>query len=118
MSEINSKGLSVSFRVDDGFLDHNNRTIIEKNVDISRTVDNVTYTQIELKQFYRQIFGEALAEYNSKQKRADRTIPDYYEHIKKSGKEKLFYEVVALFGDLHDCGVNSEHWETAKQMLD
>lgn len=118
MSEINSKGLSVSFRVDDGFLNHNNRKIIAKNVDISRTVDNVTYTQIELKQFYRQIFGEALAEYNSKQKRADCTIPDYYEHIKKSGKEKLAYEVVVQFGDLHDCGINSEHWETAKQMLD
>lgn len=27
MSEKNSKGLSISFRVDSGFLDHNNRVI-------------------------------------------------------------------------------------------
>ena len=117
MSEKNSKGLSVSFRVDSGFLDHNNRVITAHNVDISRTADNVTYTKIDLRDFYEQIFGTALAEYNAKQKRADRQIPDYYEHVKKSGKGKLFYEVVVQFGDLHDCGLNSENWNTAKSIL-
>ena len=117
MSEKKANGLSVSFRVDSGFLDHNNRVITAHNVDISRTSDNVTYTKIDLRQFYEQIFGEALAEYNAKQKRADRQIPDYYEHVKKSGKGKLFYEVVVQFGDLHDCGLNSENWNTAKSIL-
>lgn len=118
MSEKKSNGLSVSFRVDSGYLDHNNRVITAHNVDVSRTSDNITYKQIEIKQFYQQIFGEALAEYNAKQKRADREIPDYFEHVKKSGKGKLFYEVVVQFGDLHDCGVGSDNWETAKAMLD
>ena len=118
MSEKNTNGLSVSFRVDSGYLDHNNRVITAHNVDVSRTSDNITYKQIEIKQFYQQIFGEALAEYNAKQKRADREIPDYFEHVKKSGKGKLFYEVVVQFGDLHDCGVGSDNWETAKAMLD
>lgn len=118
MSEKNPKGLSVSFRVDSGFLDHNNRVITAHNVDISRTADNVTYTKIDLHDFYEQIFGEALAEYNAKQKRADRQISDYYEHVKKSGKGKLFYEVVVQFGDLHDCGLGSENWNTAQAMLD
>lgn len=118
MSEKNANGLSVSFRVDSGFLDHNNRVITAHNVDISRTSDNVTYAKIDLRQFYEQVFGEALAEYNAKQKRADRQIPDYYEHIKKSGKGKLFYEVVVQFGDLHDCGAGSENWNTTKSMLD
>ncbi len=118
MDEVNSKGLSVSFRVDDGVIEHNNREIIAKNVDPSRISNNIIYTKIDLKQFYDQIFGEALADYNAKQKRADRQIPNYYEHIKKSGNTKLFYEVVVQFGDLHDCGVGSEKWETAKQMLD
>ena len=117
MSEKNSKGLSISFRVDSGFLDHNNLVITAHNVDISRTSDNITYTKIDLHDFYEQIFGEALAEYNAKQKRADREIPDYYEHVKKSGKGKLFYEAVVQFGDLHDCGVGSENWNTAKSML-
>lgn len=118
MSEKNSNGLSVSFRVDSGYLDHNNRVITAHNVDVSRTADNITYIKIDLRDFYQQVFGEALAEYNAKQKRADREIPDYYEHVKKSGKGKLFYEVVVQFGDLHDCGVGSENWETAKTMLD
>ncbi len=118
MSEQNSKSLSISFRVDDGVIEHNNREIIAKNVDTARISDNITYTQIELKQFYEQIFGEALAEYNAKQKRADRRINDYFEHIKKSGNTKLFYEVVVQFGDLHDCGVGSEKWEKAKTLLD
>ena len=85
MSKKNPKGLSVSFRVDSGFLDHNNRVITAHNVDISRTADNVTYAKIDLHNFYEQIFGKALAEYNAKQKRADREIPNYYEHVKKSG---------------------------------
>ena len=118
MSEKKSNGLSVSFRVDSGFLDHNNRVITAHNVDVSRTDDNITYTKIDLRQFYEQVFGEALAEYNAKQKRADRQIPDYYEHVKKSGKGKLFYEVVVQFGDLHDCGLGSENWKTAQVMLD
>ncbi len=103
MDEVNSKGLSVSFRVDGGIIEHNNREIIAKNVDPARISDNIIYMKIDLKQFYDQIFGEALAEYNSKQKRADRQIPDYYEHIKKSGKGKLFYEVIVQFGDFHLC---------------
>ena len=118
MSEKNPKGLSVSFRVDSGFLDHNNRVITAHNVDVSRTGDNVTYTKIDLHDFYERIFGEALAEYNAKQKRADREIHDYYEQVKKSKKVKLFYEVVVQFGDLHGCGVGSENWKTAQAMLD
>lgn len=118
MSEKNPKGLSISFRVDSGFLDHNNRVITAHNVDISRTSDNVTYAKIGLHDFYERIFGEALAEYNAKQKRADRQIPDYYEHVKNSGKGKLFYEVVVQFGDVHDCGFGSENWQTAQAMLD
>lgn len=118
MSEANSKSLSISFRVDSGIIDHNNRSIIAKNVDASRISDNITYKQVELKEFYQQIFGAALAEYNAAQKRADKRIPDYYEHIKKSNKEKLFYEIIVEFGDVLSCGKSSGNWETAKQMLD
>ena len=118
MSEKKSNGLSVSFRVDSGYLDHNNRVITAHNVDVSRTADNITYTKIDLRDFYQQVFGEAIMEYNLKQERPDREIHDYYEQVKKSKKVKLFYEVVVQFGDLHDCGVGSEKWETAKAMLD
>lgn len=109
--------MSISFRVDSGVIEHNNREIIAANVDPARINDNITYTQIDLRSFYHQLFDEALAEYNDKQNRADRKIPDYYEHIKKSGNTKLFYEVVVQFGDMQDCGLNSENWKTAQTML-
>lgn len=118
MSDERSKSLSISFRVDNGVIEHNNRSIVAKNVDASRISDNIAYKQVDIKKFYGEIFGEALAEYNAAQKRADKKIPDYYEHIKKSKKEKAFYEIVVEFGDLHSCGVGSENWKTAKQMLD
>ena len=109
--------MSISFRVDSGVIEHNNREIIAANVDPARINDNITYTQIDLRSFYHQLFDEALAEYNNKQKRADRKIPDYYEHIKKSGNAKLFYEVVVQFGDMQECGLNSENWKTSRTML-
>ena len=78
--------MSISFRVDSGVLEHNNREIIAANVDPARINDNIIYTQIDLRNFYHQLFDDSLAEYNSKQNRADRKITDYYEHIKNSGK--------------------------------
>ena len=118
MSEKNTNGLSVSVRVDSGYLYHNNRVITAHNVDVSRTSDNITYTKIDLRDFYRQVFGQAIMEYNLKQERPDREIHDYYEQVKKSKKVKLFYEVLVQFGNLHDCGVGSENWETVVKLLD
>lgn len=110
--------ISISFRIDDVVIKHNNRDIQPKNVDLSRTKNNIIYAQTNLREFYHQLFDEALAEYNAKQNRSDRKIADYYEHIRKADKGKLFYEVVVQFGDLQNCGVGSENWETAKTMLD
>lgn len=81
---MSEQKMSISFRVDDGVIEHNNRTVIAKNVDISRTEDNITYISTDIRDFYNQIFGKALSEYNDRQKRADRKITDYYEHIKNS----------------------------------
>ena len=33
MSEVNGKTLSISFRIDEGVIEHNNRVFIAKNVD-------------------------------------------------------------------------------------
>ena len=115
---MSEQKMSISFRVDSGVLEHNNHEIIAANVDPARINDNIIYTQIDLRNFYHQLFDDSLAEYNSKQNRADRKITDYYEHIKNSGKGKLFYEVVVQFGDMQECGLNSENWETAQDMLD
>lgn len=109
--------LSVSFRVDDGVIDHNNRIFLPKNVDAARTKDNIVYKSENLQEVYHRLFDNALEEYNSR-KRSNEKIPDYYEHIKNGKQEKPFYEVVVQFGDSLNCGLKSGNWETAKEMLD
>ena len=118
MNEQQNNGLSVSFRIDDGIIEHNNRSFIAKNVVRERIPDNITYKKQNIREFYSELFGEALAEYNSRMKRRDRIIPNYYEHIRKGKQEKTFEEIVVQFGDINDCSVGSENGELAKQMLD
>lgn len=91
--------LSLTFRVDSGILEHNNRTFKAKNVDANRISDNITYKSEDLKEKYHELFDAALDEYNSK-KRSNEKIHDYYEHIRKGKQEKPFYEVVVQFGDI------------------
>ena len=112
------KALSISFRSDDGCIEHNNRDFFTDNVDKSRTPNNITYVKRDLRELYHELFDEALAEYNAKQSRPDRQIPDYYEHIRKGKKEKLFQEIIVMFGNSDNCGVGSENWETAVKLLD
>ncbi len=118
MNGQNAKSLSISFRIDEGVVEHNNRDFIAKNVDGERVADNITYTRRDIREMYNELFGQALSEYNAKQKRSDRRIADYYEHVKKIGYVKPFYEVVVQFGDIDTCGLKSGKWETAKLMLD
>ena len=99
------KHLSISFRSDDGCIEHNNRDFFTNNVDRSRTNDNITYVKKDLREFYHELFDKALDKYNSKQTRSDRRIDDYYEHIKQGKKEKLFQEIIVMFGNCEDCGV-------------
>lgn len=113
-----TKALSISFRSDDGCIEHNNQDFFTDNVDKSRTPNNITYVKRDLRELYHELFDEALAEYNARQNRPDRQIPDYYEHIRKSKKEKLFQEIIVMFGNSENCGVGSENWETAKTMLE
>lgn len=112
------KALSVSFRQDEGSIEHNNRIFIADNVDSSRSPDNIVYVQKDLREFYHELFDSALAEYNSAQTRKDRVIENYYEHVKRGKREKLFQEIVVTFGNSETCGVGSENWQTAIDLLD
>ncbi len=118
MSEKNGSTLSISFRIDEGVVEHNNREFIAKNVDGERIQDNITCCRQNIKEKYDELFGQALAEYNARQTQSSRKIPDYYEHIKKSSKGKPYYEIVVQFGDVESCGLKSGKWEEAKLMLD
>lgn len=109
---------TISASVGKGSLNHNNRTFVAKNVDKERIQNNVCYIRKNLKQVYHEIFDEALATYNAKQKRKDRMIPDYYEKIKHGNQEKLFYEIILQIGNKDDMSaLSTEEADLAKQIF-
>ena len=96
---------------------HNNRSFSAANIDRSRTEQNVTYCNDDLKQVYHEIFDEALAAYNAKKKKTRDKITDYYEHIRQGKQEKLFHEAIFQIGNLEDCGCGSPGGERAAAAL-
>lgn len=90
---------------------------IPEHIDQKRTHENVTLVDIPIKQAYDELFGEALAAYNAKQRRSDRKIASYYEHVKglKTG-EKLFYEDVVQWGSKDDF-TDEKTRQNAKECL-
>lgn len=88
------------------------------NVDPSRIYENITIIDVPLREAYDQLFGDALRDYNARQRRADRRIPDYVKHIENSKNgEKLFYEDIVQWGALEDFADSPERREVAKNAL-
>lgn len=48
---------------------------------------------------YNRLFGQALKEYNNKQKRSDRKIRDYYNHICNDKMKHPVYEMIIAVGN-------------------
>lgn len=122
------KGKTISLCQGKGSLSHNNRDFHPKNVDPSRTKDNVTFVSIPIEQAYDTLFGAAVKRYNAKQKRKDRKIQNgYFEYqfnhkispnvITSSDKRKSFYEDVVQIGTKDDTGVGTADAETAAECL-
>ena len=106
-------GTTISGMTGRGSIRHNNRSFSAANIDRSRTEQNVTYCNDDLKQVYHEIFDEALAAYNAKKKKTRDKITDYYEHIRQGKQEKLFHEAIFQIGNLEDCGCGSPGGERA-----
>ena len=75
-----------------GSLNHNRRSFTAENVDPKRSSLNVVYRDEPIQKVYHELFDEAVKRYNAKQKRKDRCITDYYEHLRTGKQEKLFHE--------------------------
>lgn len=118
------KQLSISFTLGKASvpkqsnLEHNNREYIAKNVNGSMTKDNITYKREDVEDAYNKLFGQAVAEYNAKQKRKDRMIDNYYDHIANGNREEAFYEAIVQFGDNKTAPCGSSTGEECKIMLD
>ena len=101
-----------------GVLGHNSREFTAENIDTERTKFNTCYIHEDIKKVYHKLFDVALEKYNNKQKRNDRKIPDYYEKIRTSKQEKVFYEIIAQVGNLEDMSCTSEYGKLTEQILD
>ena len=116
--------LSISFTLGkssvphEANVEHNNREFIANNVNKSKISENITYIKQDVHEAYQELFGQSLAEYNSKQTRRDRIIPDYFEHISKSKREEAFYEIVVQFGDSKTAPCGSQSGKITQEILD
>lgn len=101
-----------------GVVAHNRRTYTAENVDPERSHLNNEYCYTPIAQAYHELFDEALAAFNAKQKRKDRCIENYYEKICNGKQEKPFYEVIFQIGNMEDMSSTSENGELARTVLD
>lgn len=117
--------VTISLRQGSGNLNHNNRVFITENVDLDRTIENITYYQEDLNIAYDKCFSDAINTYNKNQPRKDRKIDGiqgYMNKLKNSKNgEKLFYECIVQVGNQLDMynGIESvELREKFKNILD
>ena len=109
---------TISAMVGKGSVTHNSRAFTAGNVDSERTHLNIDYCNEPIKKVYHEMFDEALKQYNDKQKRKDRKIPDYYKHIESGKQEKLFHEIIFQIGNKDDMSATGKHAELARTVLD
>lgn len=109
---------TISAMVGKGSVTHNSRSFTAENVDSERTHLNIDYCNEPIKKVYHELFDEALKQYNDKQKRKDRKIPDYYKHIESGKQEKLFHEIIFQIGNKDDMSATGDHAELARIVLD
>ena len=118
---------SISMCEGKGSLSHNNREFSAKNIDSSRTPNNVVFVQQALSDAYHQLFDEAVEKYNANQKRKDRKIGNYFEHlfnrlpsksvITGTNKHKSFYEHLVYIGTRKDTAVGTPDAEITTECL-
>jgi len=63
------------------------------------TQNNVTLIDIDVREAYKQLFSEAVDEYNKTQRRSDRKIKNYYTKIRSDKKKNTHYEYIFQLGN-------------------
>lgn len=102
-SKLSSVSISFSTAAKGNF-NHNRRTNskVPENVDPTRTAFNTILIDKDIRQVYKEVFGEALAEYNANQvakKHPERQKKDYYSSICHDKKTEPFREAVVQIGN-------------------
>lgn len=87
-----------------------------KHIDQDRLNKNEYLVDIPIEEIYEKEFGEALQKYNAKQKRNDRKIDNYYEHMLQSNKHMPQQEIIFQVGEQEDFA-HEQTREMAKDIL-
>lgn len=80
----------------------------QEHIDKALSEQNIIIRDVPIRQAYSEIFGQAVKEYNAKQKRTDRCIDDYYNKIKQDKRKYPVYECIVQIGDRSDTGIFAE----------
>lgn len=108
---------TISIAKGKGSIGHNSREFKAENVDLERAHLNTCFINEDIKKVYHELFDGALGAYNAKQKRNDRKIPNYYEKIRTSKQEKLFYEIIVQVGNYEDMSATDDNGKMAEKIL-
>ena len=130
------KNMTMSFskgKKSETSIRHNNRSLYQEKFDFEKvghkhikpefTGLNEVLINKNIRDIYEKEFGQAVEEYNSKQKRKDRRIKDYYAKIKNSKKTRTQYEFIVQVGNKNDYDHDenretSQTWQTSKKILE
>ena len=112
----NGKSAITSKKALAGVAKHNLRKY--KSADYSsdnvRLIYGTTDLFQDVKRVYHREFDDAVMEYNSRQKREDRKIKDYFEHVAGLNQD-MAVEIIFQCGDKKYW---DEHWKNKNYMYD
>lgn len=119
-------GMSVSLKkaTNKTNLKHNNREQKEydnKEIDVSRMKYNKYLVQENIRDLYEREFGEVLKKYNDKQRRKDRKIKSYYNHVLEGKKTSTQQEIVIQVGSgfhAEDYEFGDNNWNKVNEILE
>lgn len=112
---------------------HNNRSLNVDKFDFEKVGHKhikSEYTELNevlihknIKDIYEKEFGQAVKDYNAKQKRKDRKIEDYYSKVKHSKNQRTQIEFIVQVGNVDDYKndknrITSSLWQDSKKILE
>ena len=115
-----SKKNTISIHVGGNYsVIHNNRLTenhSNPDIDIQRSNENIVLVDVPIRKKYDEIFAEAVADFNERQKRSDRKIGNYFQKIRDSKIDEA-KEVIFEIGNSEDLKRIAEEnycriWET------
>lgn len=109
-TRANARSISFKKESNKTSIKHNNRDFEQEewnkkyheHINSELTKNNQYLIQKDIHDVYDDLFGEAVEEYNAKQKRKDRKIDNYFNHVRDSKTLNLQQEFIIQIGDINN----------------